>query len=476
VYVNRQVEIATGTPAAAFIGKTNREMGVSDELCVPGDARLRQVFETATTTIMEFTLPSPAGMRICQAWFGPEFGPNGTVETALCITRDVTQQKELENELRRRMSELAEADRRKDDFLATLAHELRNPLAPIRNATQVLKLRAPSDQKLTGSLDVIDRQVRHMARMLEDLLDVSRISRDKLELRREAVAIHHVIEAAVETSRPILDAGRHELQVNMPQEPIWVDADPVRLAQVFSNLLNNAAKYTPSGGKIVVTVEAEANAVSVSVKDNGIGIEPEVLLKIFDIFTQAGAALGRSQGGIGIGLSLVKGLVTLHGGTVRATSEGTHQGSEFVVELPTIRMPALEPAVPKAVTPVPHRYRVLVVDDNADSAETIALLLEMLGSEVKTTTDGEAALRVAEAFEPNVVLLDLGMPVMDGFEVCRGLRHEPWGRGIFVVAMTGWGGDENRRRTRDAGFDAHLVKPIDSAALMKLLAERVRPA
>jgi PAS domain S-box-containing protein len=476
VYVNRHVELATGTPAAGFVGKTNRELGVPDELCAAGDARLRHVFDTGTPIVMEFTLPSAAGPRICQAWFGPEFGPDGVVETALCITRDVTEQKELENELRRRMLELAEAARRKDDFLATLAHELRNPLAPIRNAVQVLKLKAPSDPKLTRSFDVIDRQVTHMARLLEDLLDVSRISRDKLELRREAVAIHEVLEAAIETSRPMLDAGRHELRVHAPQEPIWVNGDPVRLAQIFSNLLNNAAKYTPSGGKIVVSVESEPNAVSVSVEDNGIGIEPDVLPSVFDIFTQAGAALGRSQGGIGIGLSLVKGLVALHGGTVRAMSEGTNRGSTFVVTLPTLRLAGFETGTPNVVTPLERGYRVLVVDDNVDSAETIASLLEILGSEVKTAFDGAASLSLAEAFAPEVVLLDVGMPGMDGLEVCRRLRREPWGRDAFVVAMTGWGSEEDRRRTRDAGFDAHLVKPIDSAALMKLLAERLRPA
>jgi CheY-like chemotaxis protein len=263
--------------------------------------------------------------------------------------------------------------------------------------------------------------------------------------------------------------------VNAPQEPIWVDGDPVRLAQIFSNLLNNAAKYTSSGGKIVVSVEDKSNTVSISVKDNGIGIDPEVLPMVFDIFTQAGAAIGRSQGGIGIGLSLVRGLVMLHGGTVTATSEGIDRGSEFVVEIPTIRIVGLEPGEPAVLAPVERAYRVLVVDDNVDNTKTIAKLLELLGNEVKTAFDGPTALHIAEVFAPNVVLLDLGMPGMDGFEVCRVLRAHPGLRSIFVVAMTGWGGEENRLRTRDAGFDAHLVKPVDSAALLKLLTDRVRP-
>ncbi|MDC3957070.1 hybrid sensor histidine kinase/response regulator [Polyangium jinanense] len=370
------------------------------------------------------------------------------------------------------IEQLREADRRKDTFIATLAHELRNPLAPIRNAVQLLKAKGPPEPKLVWCRNVIDRQVHYMTRLLEDLLDVSRISRGKLEVRRERVALSAVIDVAVETSRPMVEAGRHQLTVSLPASSICVDGDPVRLAQVFSNLLNNAAKYTPEGGEISLSVERRETIVVVSVRDNGIGITSDMLPKVFDIFAQAAPALERAQGGLGIGLSLVKGLVELHGGKVSVRSEGSNCGSEFSVELPIVGLPQASDSDEHAASVLVVKHRVLVVDDNVDNADSLAALLEITGSEVMTAYDGEQALRIAESFKPTVMLLDIGMPRMNGYQVCRRLREQAWGRAVFLIAMTGWGQTEDRRQTQEAGFDHHLVKPVDSTALMKLLAER----
>ncbi len=375
----------------------------------------------------------------------------------------------------RLIDELREADRRKDDFLATLAHELRNPLAPIRNAVHIQKARGSVDPKLAWSSDVIDRQVRHMARLLDDLLDISRVSREKLVLRHERTAIAEVIDAALETGRPFVEASRHRLALVMPTEPLYVDADPVRLAQVFSNLLVNAAKYTPDEGTVSLTVQREGEELVVCVTDDGIGISADVLPTVFDMFSQAKPALVRAQGGLGIGLSLVKGLVELHGGRVHAASEGPNRGSTFTVRLP-LCAPASVPAVSDTTPPESGGHRILVVDDNIDNADSLAALLELMGSVVMTAYDGEQALVTAETFRPTVVLLDLGMPHVSGYDVCRRLRGLPWASKLRVVAMTGWGQAEDRKRTREAGFDHHMVKPVDGAALAELLAAEARRA
>ena len=366
---------------------------------------------------------------------------------------------------------LKKADQRKDEFLATLAHELRNPLAPISNGVQILKEMESSDPDLAWSRDVIEHQLDQMARLLDDLLDVSRITRNKLELRKTRVTLASVVQTALETSRPLIDEAGHALTVALPPEPVYLDADPVRLAQVFSNLLNNAAKYTLDGGRVRLSAERQEGEVVISVKDTGTGIIPEMLPHVFEMFSQTKRALEQSKGGLGIGLWLVKTLIEMHGGSVEAYSDGPGQGSEFVVRLPL----AAEDLVPDAVPPSGEdeqwrgrKYRVLVVDDRKVTANILAKLLRKKGHEVHTAYDGEEAIIAAERLRPDVILLDIGMPKMNGYDVCRRIRNQPWGHGMYIVAQTGWGQEGDRRRSEDAGFNCHLVKPVQPAALMKL--------
>jgi signal transduction histidine kinase len=364
--------------------------------------------------------------------------------------------------------------RRKDEFLATLAHELRNPLAPIRNGLQILQIAGNDRAAQERARAIVERQVAQMVRLIDDLLDLSRINRGKVELRKERVDVAVVVQNALETSRPILEQRGHELRVDLPPEPLFVEADVTRLSQVFSNLLNNAAKYTEPGGRIALTVERRGGEAAVGVRDNGVGIPAHMLLQIFDMFTQVDRSLERSQGGLGIGLSIVKHLVEMHGGTIEARSQGHKLGSEFVVRLPAAKpldrkapqddAGQHEPALPRT------HLRVLVADDNADSASSLALMLEILGHEVRTAQDGQEAVEAAEAFRPDVILLDIGMPRMNGYDACRRLREQPWGAGVFIAALTGWGQDEDKRRSREAGFDRHIVKPVEPAALEATLA------
>ena len=366
---------------------------------------------------------------------------------------------------------LREADRQKDEFLATLAHELRNPLAPIRNAVQILLLKGQGVPDLHWAADVIDRQVNQMTRLVDDLLDVSRITTGKLELRREIVDLSTAIQDAVETSRPLIDQDGHRLSISLPARPLPVDADLVRLAEVFSNLLNNAAKYTEKGGRIELSVEVHERTAVVSVKDSGIGIPAELLPTVFNLFTQVDRHLHRSQGGLGIGLTLVKRLVEMHGGEVEARSAGAGLGSEFIVRLPLVVVEQAEPRKPKQPKkPDATKHRVLVVDDNKDGAETLGMMLGLMGNEIRLAHDGQAAVEAAEEFRPDVILLDIGMPVLDGYEACRRIRSQAWGKSMTLIALTGWGQDADRKRTKEAGFDHHLVKPVDSATLLAVFA------
>lgn len=381
------------------------------------------------------------------------------------LFNDITNRHETEEALK-------EADRRKDEFLATLAHELRNPLAPMRNAVKILQLKGPPVPELQWARGVIDRQVEHMARLLEDLLDVSRISRQTLELRKEPIDLRLVVDASLETSRPVIEDAGHTLVVNVPDAPVRLVGDPVRLEQVVSNLLNNAAKFTEPGGRIVLCAAREGNEVVISVKDTGVGIDPTMMPDLFRIFSQQHMPNGRPQDGLGIGLSLVKGLVELHGGSVVARSEGQGKGSEFIVRLPIGDETTAEKRAPvewDVFQAPPETYRILIADDNRDGADSLAMLLQSMGHQVETAYAGDQAVELAKRFRPQVVLLDIGMPKLDGYEASRRIREQEGGRGVVLIALTGWGQEEDRRRTREAGFDLHLVKPVDYGELVKAL-------
>lgn len=374
--------------------------------------------------------------------------------------------------LRERADELAEASRHKDEFLATLAHELRNPLAPIRNAVQYLGMEGLKEPDVRTARDMIARQVAVMVRLIDDLLDVSRVSRNRLDLRKQRIELAAVVESAVESSRPFIQQCGHELTVSLPPQPVHLDADPVRLAQVFSNLLNNAAKYTKRGGHIWLTAERQGSDAIVSVRDNGIGIPADMLARIFDMFTQVDRSLERSQGGLGIGLTLVRRLVEMHDGSIEARSSGPDEGSEFVVRLPVFIKQSNEPP-PRSDGPKAAALsgcRILVVDDNKDSADSMGMLLRIKGNDIRTAHDGLEAVDVAGTFRPDLVLLDIGLPKLNGYEVARRIRQQPWGRDVILVALTGWGQDEDIRRSQEAGFNFHAVKPVELAALEKLLA------
>lgn len=381
------------------------------------------------------------------------------------INLDIGRLKQAEEALR-------DADRRKDEFLATLAHELRNPLAPVRNAVQLLHLKGPAVPELQWAREVIDRQMQAMTRLIDDLMDVSRISRNKLELRRERILLETVLQGAIETSRPLIEQQRHELEVTLPAEPLTLDADLTRLAQVFLNLLNNAAKYTEPGGRIQVVAERQGSDVVVTVEDSGLGISPDKLPNIFEMFSQLEGSLSRSQGGLGIGLCLVKRLVEMHGGSVEAHSEGPGTGSRFVVRLPLVveRVQAGSPPTPED-TITNSKLRILVVDDNKDAAATISMVLKILGNTVRQAHDGEEAVLAAAEFQPQVILLDIGLPKLNGYEVCRKIREQSGGKSIVIIAVTGWGQEDDRRKSNEAGFDRHLVKPVNPQALMKILGE-----
>ena len=364
---------------------------------------------------------------------------------------------------------LRTADRRKDEFLATLGHELRNPLAPILNSLEIMKLsRAFDDPRIVQAGAVMDRQVHYLNRLVDDLLEVSRITRGIIEVRKEELDLAALVRAAVETSRPLLDNLRHHLTVDIDPEPMCVAGDPVRLTQVFANLLNNAAKYTNHGGHIGISTRRDHGEAVITVKDDGIGISAAALPQVFDMFMQVDRSTRRSQGGLGIGLTLVKSLIGMHGGSVEARSEGPGHGSEFIVRLPLLIEKASMVAPARHAPTLPAR-RILIVDDSRDGGESLATLLRVLGAVVSLAHSGRTALTAVDAFRPDVVLLDIGMPGMDGYEVARRIRANPANRHISLIALTGWGQDEDRKRSVAAGFDHHLVKPADIEQLRQLL-------
>ncbi|MFL5331533.1 MAG: PAS domain S-box protein [Gemmataceae bacterium] len=459
-----------------FTGRTMAQEcgGGSTEGIHPDDraaclAIYNESFDRRETFRMEFRLRHRNGEYRWILDSGvPRFLPTGEFAGFIGCCIDITDRQQAEEALR-------EADQKKDNFIATLAHELRNPLAPIRNAVTVLHARPSPDEQMRWCSEVIDRQIGQMAHLLEDLLDVSRITRGKLSLRKSRVALATAIEQAVEVARPLIEAGRHELTLTLPPEAIDLDADLTRLAQVFSNLLTNAAKYTDAGGKILLAAHREGAEVVVSVRDSGIGIGPEHLPRIFEMFSQVASALDRSQGGLGIGLSLVRGIVEMHGGTISAHSGGAGQGSEFIVRLPILVGHRLKTEIEPPTVPRPSigrmHKKVLVVDDNRDIADSLAMLLNVMGNEVRTAYDGEEAVLAAEQFLPDLILLDIGMPKVNGFDACRRIREQPWSKSMVIIAQTGWGQDEDKRRSEGAGFDYHLTKPVNPTALLHLLSE-----
>lgn len=465
LFVNAAVERATGRRREEFLGKTNRELGMPEALCTLWEATLREVFAQREPRDVEFHFDSPGGPRYFVGRFVPEFGPGGEVVSVLGLTRDRTVERLAEEALR-------DADRRKNEFLATLAHELRNPLAPVRNGLQALRLAPDGSAVAARTREMMERQLEHMVRLIDDLLDVSRISSGKLELRRERVSLHAVVERAVEASRPLIAQGAHELRLRLP-EGVLIDADPIRLAQVLSNLLNNSAKYTQKGGRIELSAEQHGTHLIIRVADNGTGIPADMLPKVFELFTQVERTIDRAQGGLGIGLSLARRLVEMHGGTIEAESPGPGLGSTFTLRLacavaaPNLADPS--PAGPLEERPRQGR-RILVIDDNVDGAESLSLVLELSGHEVRIAHSGPDALAKARTFVPEIVFCDIGMPGMSGYEVAKRFRADRDLSRAILVALTGWGSDDDRRQALAAGFDHHLTKPVEAGKLRALLA------
>ena len=395
----------------------------------------------------------------------------GVVVGASKVARDISERKRAEQALRESDQALREADRRKDEFLALLAHELRNPLAPIRYALATSRKAGRTLEQQKRAEEVIERQVAHMSRLLDDLLDVSRITHGTLELKKSRTELTLVLGAAIEAARPILDSKHHTLSLDLPKQTVRLEADPVRLAQVFSSLLINAAKYTDAGGSIELRATREASGVVVAVRDNGMGISADMMARLFTLFSQAHTTLGRSEGGLGVGLALVRGLVALHGGRIEARSDGPGRGSEFIVRLP-VGVPAWEVSQVE-VSAHDHAtdagLKILVVDDSRDAADTCATVLQLSGHEVQTAYNGRRALELAMTFCPDALLLDIGLPDVNGYELARTIRAAPWAEGMVLIAVTGWGQEEDRRRALEAGFDHHLTKPIAAETLESLL-------
>ncbi len=385
------------------------------------------------------------------------------------VIRDATDRKQLEMELRRQAEELAEANRRKDEFLAMLSHELRNPLAPVLNSVHVLR-HSPGDPSLVQFAgNMVERQVRHMARLIDDLLDVTRLTHGKVRLRAERVELGALAERAAESVRPLMGERGHQLTLVPHPQPIWLDADPVRLDQVLVNLLNNAAEFTDPGGHVEMVVAREGVEAVVRVRDDGMGIPPDLLPRVFDLFSQADTSLDRGGGGLGIGLTLVKRIVALHGGSIQVHSEGPGRGSEFVVRLPALAEGSGRPANPAGPAAPPLSLRMLVVDDNVDMAMSLSILLQMHGHRVEMAHDGASALALSQARTFDVVLLDIGLPSMDGYEVARRIRARGGESQPLLVGISGYGFDADRQRAKDAGFDLYLVKPVDPKLLETLL-------
>lgn len=457
------------------IGKTCLELGYEPWHAAMHDREIEQVVATRLPIRGEVPFDGAFGRRMYDYIFVPVFGQGGEVVAVAGTTRDITDIKQMEETLRRQADQLREGDQRKDEFLGILAHELRNPLAPLKNGLAIIRrLEAQAPAPLAQVRAMMDRQVVQMVRLIDDLLDVTRITSGKIHLGRQRVALAEVVQAAVETSQPLIEQAGHRLTITAPARPLFVDADATRLAQVFANLLTNAAKFTPAGGRIQIATERDDGQARITVRDNGEGLPADMLDKVFDMFVQVDRSLEREKSGLGIGLSLARGLVALHGGSIAARSAGPGSGSEFIVELPLAAEPVRGTAAAggAADSGALATRRVLIADDNVDAATSLALLLELGGATTRVAHDGLAAVAAAEDFRPDLVFLDIGMPGLNGYEACARIKGLPWSRGTVVVALTGWGQEKDRQRSREGGFDGHLVKPASVDAIVQLLAER----
>jgi len=468
-YANQALLHMWGKSWDESIGKNCLELGYPDWHAAKHDREIEEVIRTKSPIRGDVPFHGTDGVRMYDYIFVPVLNADGEVEAIAGATRDVTERQKLEQELQVRVAEAALVDQKKDEFIAQLAHELRNPLVPIRNGLRIIELSGNDHGQYAPVLAMMNRQLAHMVRMIDDLLDVSRMGRNKLELRKTHIAVAEILGDAVEAVRPAIESFGHELVVSSPDDTIYLDADLTRLAQVFSNLLLNSCNYTKPGGQIWFSAVREGENVIFSVRDNGIGIPQESLATIFDLFAQVPHNLEHCTSGLGIGLALVKMLVELHGGTVTVSSDGSDKGCVFTVTLPALPpSTVLQVAAPVENTPAPTR-KILVVDDNRDANDSLRLLLELLGSDVRAAYDGIEAIAVAEEFQPDLILMDVGMPNMNGYEATRQLRLQSWADNITIVAVTGWGQEGDRSQSKAAGCDAHRVKPLNLPDLEALL-------
>ena len=470
--VNKQMEALTGSTRDELIGAPFKDYFTDPDRA---EAGIKLVLSEGKLTDYELTARARNGQETVVSYNASTFHDRDRkLRGVFAAARDVTERKRYEQSLQ-------EADRRKNEFLAMLAHELRNPLAPIRNALQIMRLTSPrgsqrpEDEAVQSASAMMERQVGQMVRLVDDLLDVSRISRGKIELRRVRMELASAVYQAIEVIRPLCQSLDITLTVTMPTGPIYVYADPTRWAQVLGNLLNNACKFTDKGGQIWLTVERESQAAVIRVRDNGIGIAAEQCPRIFEMFTQLDTSLERSVSGLGIGLTLVKTLVEMHDGTVEVQSPGLGHGTQFTVQLQILDDVPQPPPMPPASPPTTLTpRRILIVDDNRDAAMSLAMLMDITGNETHTAHDGQEAVEAAARLRPDVILLDIGLPKLNGFEACRKIREQPWSKTIVIVALTGWGQDDDRRKSLEAGFDGHMVKPADYGELTMLL-DKLRP-
>ncbi|MDQ6611199.1 MAG: PAS domain-containing protein, partial [Gemmatimonadota bacterium] len=471
VFVNAAVEQATGLPASAFLGKTHREMGIPEMQAIEWETRIKRVFQSGEREHVDFAYETPAGLRYYSGIMVPERDEQGSVESVLSFTRDSTRERIAENELR-------DANRQKDQFLATLAHELRNPLAPVRNGLEILRLLPNVNSEVISIRDMMERQIVNMTRLIDDLLDISRISLGKVDLKLQRTSLQSIVEGATEVARPAIEASRHELTVEMPDEAIAIVADSTRIMQVLGNLLSNSAKYTPAGGQISVHVSADAHDAIIRIIDNGVGIPPAMMARVFEKFVQVDAAIDRPNDGLGIGLSLARQLVELHRGTIHGASDGVNLGCTFTVRLPlapaeetTVLVQAVDDAGDE---PVSECLRILVVDDNVEAARSLQKVLELMGHQSSSAYTAATALEAIEVTMPDVIFLDIGLPDVSGYELAGTIRGKAATTPVVLVALTGWGSEEHRRRSSEAGFDFHLAKPAEVAMIRRILSPIVR--